>query len=58
MSIFSKMVAKYKYKKAMKKTTNLLNSCMSTYKRNEELLEEARQLIEKDKKLQEENKKE
>ena len=51
MSVFSKIIAKYKYKKAFKKSCMQLAKCLDLYQRNEVSIKEIERIIEEDKKL-------
>ena len=51
MSVFSRIIAKYKYKKAIKKSCMQLAECLDLYQRNEVSIKEVKQLMEMDKRL-------
>ena len=51
MSVFSRIIAKYKYKKAIKKSYMQLAECLDLYQRNEVSIKEVKKLMETDKKL-------
>ena len=51
MSVFSRIISKYKYKKALKKSCIQLVKCLDLYQRNEVVVKEIERTIEEDKKL-------
>lgn len=55
MRVFSKIIAKYKYKKAILKFCMQLAKCWDLYQRNEVSIKEIERLMEEDRKLRNES---